>query len=63
MGFLSGTTSPFSRIMKPPYVCTILLGVTILVYCFFAFSIGVIDTKNLHSNPHPPWPTLQSPIR
>lgn len=65
MGLLSGASGGAGllyRSMKPQYVCTILLGVSIVVYCCFAFfSIGVIDSRN--DNPRPPWSSLQSPMR
>lgn len=54
------------KVARAQYVCTILLALSIAVYCCFAaFSIGVLDVNNenkLH-NQRPPWPTLQSPIR
>lgn len=53
--------------MRAQYVCTILLGVSIVVYCCItAFSIGVIDVNNENlreENQRPPWPRLQSPLR
>ncbi len=53
------------KIVRAQYVCTLLLGLSIVVYCCFAvFSIGVIDFNNQKlQKQRPPWPTLQSPLR
>ena len=61
--------SLLAKVVKPYYLGVVLLGVSIVVYCCFAFSIGVIDenneeSKQLYNHPHshPPWPSLQSPM-
>lgn len=55
------------KIVRVQYVCTLLLGLSIVVYCCFAaFSIGVLDVNNVNNQElqkqRPPWPTLQSPL-
>ena len=72
----AGHVTLLSRIGKLHYACTILLGVSIFVYYFFAFSIGVFDCNNAkllheqHLHPklysqqqHPPWLISESPTR
>ncbi|KAG0616408.1 hypothetical protein M758_5G113000 [Ceratodon purpureus] len=61
--------SLLAKVVKPYYLGVVLLGVSIVVYCCFAFSIGVIDKNNEdskqmynHPHSHPPWPSLQSPM-
>lgn len=51
-------------VMKLQFVCTILLGLSIVLFSVFAFSIGVIDSNSRKLyNQRPPWPTSESPVR
>ncbi|XP_024374829.1 uncharacterized protein [Physcomitrium patens] len=50
-------------VMKLQFVCTILLGLSIVLFSVFAFSIGVIDSNSRKLyNQRPPWPTSESPV-
>lgn len=50
--------------VKPQCVCTVLLGLSIIVFAVFAFSIGVVDTSSRKFyNHHLPRPSLERTIR